>query len=342
MKPKILVTGGAGYIGSHTVKVLVEKGYRVLVVDNLSTGNKDFVKRAKLIVCDCGDYEKMLNILKTFMPDAVIHFAAYIVVPESVKNPLKYYENNVAKTIALLKAMRDAGVKNFVFSSSAAVYGIPKNLPVSENAPLKPINPYGHSKAMVEQVLKDTASAGNINYISLRYFNVAGADPEGELGPSYKQPTHLIVRALKTAKGELPFLEIYGTDYSTPDGTCIRDYIHVMDLAELHLLATEHLLKTQKSDIFNCGYGRGFSVKEVVNTVKQVTGVDFPVKLAPRREGDPPVLLANPEKAVRILNWAPKFNSIHQIVEHAWRWEISKEEVEKCENASLSQAEQVS
>ncbi len=232
----------------------------------------------KLIKLDLSEEEKVFELLKDFRPQVVMHFAAFIVVPESVRNPLKYYYNNVGNTLRLLSAMKRAGIENFIFSSSAAVYGIPEEVPVTEEAPLKPISPYGESKAMVEKILRDMALAGEIKYISLRYFNVAGADPEGELGPNYQQPSHLIIRALKTAKGELPFLEIYGTDYPTPDGTCIRDYIHVMDLARAHLLAMEYLLNGGESQVLNCGYGRGYSVKEVIAVAKEVTGIDFEVR----------------------------------------------------------------
>lgn len=318
---KVVVTGGAGYIGSHVVKLLVKGGYEVLVIDNLSTSSGENVRYGKLIVLDLSEEEKILEVLKGFKPDVVMHFAAFIVVPESVEKPLKYYCNNVGNTLRLLSAMKRADIKNFIFSSSAAVYGIPEIIPVPEEAPLKPISPYGESKTMVEKILVDMAKAGEINYISLRYFNVAGADPEGELGPDYQQPTHLILRALKTAKGEFPFLEIYGTDYPTPDGTCIRDYIHVMDLAYAHLLAMEYLLDKGKSMVLNCGYGRGYSVREVVAMAKKVTGIDFEVREVGRRPGDPPVLIAHVKKIKEILGFNPSFDDLEIILRHAWAWE---------------------
>ncbi|MEZ0343490.1 MAG: UDP-glucose 4-epimerase GalE [Caldimicrobium sp.] len=318
---KVVVTGGAGYIGSHVAKLLVKRGYEVLVIDNLSTTSGENVRYGKLIVLDLSEEEKGWEVLKGFKPDVVMHFAAFIVVPESVEKPLKYYYNNVGNTLRLLSAMKRAGIKNFIFSSSAAVYGIPEIIPVPEEAPLKPISPYGESKAMVEKILADMAKAGEINYLSLRYFNVAGADPEGELGPNYQQPTHLILRALKTAKGEFPYLEIYGTDYPTPDGTCIRDYIHVMDLAEAHLLAMEYLLDKGESLVLNCGYGRGYSVREVVAMAKKVTGIDFEVKEVGRRPGDPPVLIAQVEKIKKILGFSPRYEDLEIILKDTWAWE---------------------
>ncbi len=320
--PKVLVTGGAGYIGSHVVKLLGEKGYDILTYDNLSTGHKWAVLYGNLIKADLADKQTLRQVFAGFKPDAVMHFAASIVVPESVKNPLKYYRNNVINTINLLEVMEEFGVKNFIFSSSAAVYGIPETIPISEEAPLNPINPYGETKATVERILRDLANSGSgFRYISLRYFNVAGADPEGKIGFAYPEPTHLIIRALKTAKGEFEKLEIYGTDYPTPDGTCIRDYIHVMDLAEAHLLALEYLLDVGESDILNCGYGRGFSVREVVETVKKITGVDFKVVEAPRRPGDPAALVADNSKIKKKFNWKPKYDNLEFIIQTAWNWE---------------------
>lgn len=241
-----------------------------------------------------------------------------------MEKPLLYYENNVGNTIKLLSVMKRAGIKNFIFSSSAAVYGIPDTIPVPETAELKPINPYGETKVMVEKILRDMARVKEINYISLRYFNVAGADPDGELGPTYKQPTHLIIRALKAAKGEIPYLEIYGTDYPTPDGTCIRDYIHVMDLAEAHILAMEYLLSKGENLVLNCGYGKGFSVREVISTVKKVTGIDFKVIETERRPGDPPVLIADNTKIKEILKWKPRYNSLEVIIRDSWQWELKQ------------------
>ncbi|NPA32532.1 MAG: UDP-glucose 4-epimerase GalE [Aquificae bacterium] len=319
---KVLVTGGAGYIGSHVVKLLGKLGHEILVYDNLSTGNRWAVKYGKLVVGDLADKKLLRSVFEEFKPDAVMHFAAYIVVPESVKKPLKYWRNNVANTLNLLEVMREFGTDLFIFSSSAAVYGIPESVPVDEEAPLKPINPYGETKATVERLLSDLARSGSgFRYVSLRYFNVAGADPEGEIGFAYPNPTHLIIRAVKTAKGEYEKLYIYGTDYPTPDGTCIRDYIHVWDLARAHADALSYLTRGGESEVFNCGYGRGYSVREVVDAVKRITGVDFPVEEAPRREGDPPALVAKAQKIKEVLGWEPRYDSLETIIKSAWDWE---------------------
>lgn len=319
---KVLVTGGAGYIGSHVVKLLGERNYQIGILDNLSSGSSKQVLYGKLWVLDLSEKEEVLKVLKEFKPEIVLHFAGSIVVEESVKEPLKYYENNVGNTIKLLSAMREAKVNKFIFSSSAAVYGIPEVVPVPETAALKPINPYGQTKAMIEKILEDLAQVGEINYVSLRYFNVAGADKEGKIGPNSPQPTHLITRALKAAKGELSFLEIYGTDYPTPDGTCIRDYIYIMDLAQAHLLAMKYLLEGGNSLVLNCGYGRGFSVREVIDVVKKVTKKDFKVVEGKRRPGDPPVLIADNTKIKKLLNWIPEHDSLEFIIKTAWNWEI--------------------
>jgi len=320
---RVLVTGGAGYIGSHVVKLLGEKGYEVLTYDNLSTGHEWAVLYGDLVKADLADKKRLKEVFEKFKPEAVIHFAAYIVVPESVKKPLKYYRNNVVNTINLLEVMEEVGVNKFIFSSSAAVYGIPEKVPVAEDAPMNPINPYGETKATVERVLRDLSNSGkNFRYVSLRYFNVAGADPEGKIGFAYPNPTHLIIRAVKTAKGEFERLEIYGTDYPTHDGTCIRDYIHVVDLAQAHIVALEYLLEGGESDVFNCGYGHGYSVREVIDTVRKVTGKDFEVVEAPRREGDPPVLVADSRKIRERLEWEPKYDDLEFIIKTAWEWEI--------------------
>ncbi len=320
---RVLVTGGAGYIGSHTVKLLGEQGYEVLTYDNLSTGHDWAVLYGDLVVGDLADKELLRKVFSEFKPDAVVHFAAYIVVPESVREPLKYYRNNVVNTINLLEVVEEFGVDKFIFSSSAAVYGIPDKVPVSEEAPLRPINPYGETKATVERILRDIKNSGKgMRFVSLRYFNVAGADPEGKIGFAYPNPTHLIIRAVKTAKGEYDRLEIYGTDYPTPDGTCIRDYIHVVDLSQAHIDALRYLEEGGESDVFNCGYGHGYSVKEVVEAVKRVTGVDFEVVEAPRREGDPPALVADNKKIKRVLRWEPKFDDLDFIIKTAWEWEL--------------------
>ncbi|WP_293443855.1 UDP-glucose 4-epimerase GalE [Persephonella sp.] len=322
---KILVTGGAGYIGSHVVKKLGEKGYDILVVDNLSTGHKEAVLYGRLHVLDLSDKQSLRNVVKDFKPDAVMHFAASIEVAESVKKPLKYYRNNTANTLNLLEAVYEEKINRFIFSSTAAVYGEPDNIPVKETDPLKPINPYGRSKAFVEEILRDLSKAdSSFRYVSLRYFNVAGADPKGKIGQSYRNPTHLITRALKVAKGEFEKLQIYGTDYPTPDETAIRDYIHVCDLATAHILALDYLMEDGESDVFNCGYGHGYSVKQVIETAKKVTGIDFPVEETGRREGDPAILVADSSKIKQKLGWKPQFDDLEFIIKTAWNWEINK------------------
>ena len=318
---RILVTGGAGYIGSHAVKALGKAGHEICVFDNLSTGHEWAVLSGKLVRGDLEDRAAIDSVLREFRPEAVMHFAAYIQVEESVREPLKYYRNNVANSLTLLEAMRANGVGRFIYSSTAAVYGIPEHIPVRETAPLLPINPYGMTKVMIERVLADLAAATDFRYVALRYFNVAGADPGGELGQAYKEATHLITRALKTAHGEFAKLYIYGTDYPTPDGTCIRDYIHVDDLAEAHVQALDHLFGTGQSDVMNCGYGSGYSVREVVETAKRVTGVDFPVEETGRRAGDPPALVADSTKLMQATGWKPKFNNLEYIIKTAWEWE---------------------
>lgn len=319
---KILVTGGAGYIGSHVGKELSRFGHEVAVYDNLSTGNRWAVFDARLIEGDLCDLQRLESTLIEFKPHAIMHFAASIAVNESVIAPLKYYNNNTSNTINLLLAMIRHKIKNFIFSSTAAVYGVPDILPVNEDAPMMPINPYGASKMMNELILRDLAySDDKFRYVSLRYFNVAGADSQCRIGQAYKDPTHLITRALKTAKGQFESLEIFGTDYPTPDGTCIRDYIHVEDLANAHILALNYLLDGGRSEILNCGYGHGYSVREVVAKAKSVTGIDFPVIESARREGDPPVLVADNKKIRQMLHWSPRYNDLGFIIESAWRWE---------------------
>ncbi|MBF0329919.1 MAG: UDP-glucose 4-epimerase GalE [Nitrospirae bacterium] len=322
---KILVTGGAGYIGSHMVKLLGERSLDTLTYDNLSTGNKWAVLHGDLVVADLADKDTLRGVVKAFRPDAVIHFAASIVVPESVQNPLKYYRNNTANTLNLIETMVEFGVKKMVFSSTASVYGIPEKSPVPETEYMRPINPYGSAKMMTELVLRDLSFADDsFRYVSLRYFNVAGSDAKCRIGQAYKESTHLITRALKAANGEFSKLEIFGTDYPTSDGTCIRDYIHVDDLADAHIKALEYLDKGGKSEVFNCGYGHGYSVKEVINVVKKVTGIDFPVEEGARREGDPPVIVADSAKIRRNLGWKPLHDDLQYIVRTAWDWEKAK------------------
>jgi len=311
---RILVTGGAGYIGSHAVKALGKAGHEICVFDNLSTGHEWAVLSGKLVKGDLEDRAAIDRALREFRPEAIMHFAAYIQVEESVREPLKYYRNNVANTLNLLESMRANGVGRFIYSSTAAVYGIPEHIPVRETAPMLPINPYGMTKVMIERVLADLAAATDFRYATLRYFNVAGADSGGELGQAYSEATHLITRALKTAHGEFSKLFIFGTDYPTSDGTCIRDYIHVDDLADAHVKALDHLVRTGRSEVMNCGYGSGYSVKEVVETAKRVTGIDFPVEETGRRAGDPPALVADSTKLMQATGWKPRFNDLESVV----------------------------
>jgi UDP-glucose 4-epimerase len=318
---KILVTGGAGYIGSHMVRTLGQKGHDIVVYDNLSSGHRDAVLYGRLVEADLSDHETLDETFRAERFGAVIHFAAFIAVEESVKKPLKYYRNNFSNTLNLLETCLKHQVNRFIFSSSAAVYGIPEKSPVTEETPLRPINPYGFSKMMVEQTLKDLANASDLRYVSLRYFNVAGADPQSRIGQRYREATHLITLALRTALGSREHLNIFGTDYNTPDGSCIRDYIHVDDLIEAHLLSLDRLAGGGKSRVFNCGYGRGYSVREVVAMIKKVTGIDFPVKETDRREGDPPALIADPTVIKKELGWRPSYDDLEFIIKTAWEWE---------------------
>ncbi len=318
---KLLVTGGAGYIGSHAVKVLGAAGHEIVVFDNLSTGHEWAVVSGKLMRGDLADRDRLDEVVAGFRPDAVIHFAASIQVEESVREPLPYYRNNLSNTLQLLEVMMRHGVRYLIYSSTAAVYGIPEKVPVNEAAPLVPINPYGASKAMVEQILKDLSRVAAFRYIALRYFNVAGAEPEGRIGQAYREATHLITRGLKAARGEYAKLSVFGTDYPTPDGTCVRDYIHVDDLARAHALALDHLVRTDTSDVMNCGYGHGFSVREVVAMIKKVTGRDFPVEETGRRAGDPPALVADSTRLRELTGWQPQHDDLEFIIRTAWDWE---------------------
>lgn len=319
---KIFVTGGAGYIGSHVVKMLGQQGHNVKVYDNLSTGHEWAVLSGSILKGDLGDRDLLKRSLLEYRPDAVMHFAASIQVEESVREPLMYYRNNVINSINLLDAITDLDIEYFIYSSTAATYGAPKNSPVNEETPLSPINPYGMTKVMIERVLQDiAASKKNFRYIALRYFNVAGADPACEIGQAYRNATHLITRALRTARGDLPQLSVFGTDYPTPDGTCIRDYIHVSDLASAHLHALMYLRESGASDVMNCGYGHGFSVLDVIEASKKVTGFDFPVVLMDRRPGDPPELVADSSKLKRLTGWSPLYDDLPFIIDTAWKWE---------------------
>ncbi len=318
---KILVTGGAGYIGSHMVRTLGDRGHDIVVYDNLSSGHETSVLCGKLVKADLSDRETLRALFEIEKFDAVMHFAAHIEVEESVNNPIKYYRNNFSNALNLIEACIEFDVDKFVFSSTAAVYGIPGETPVTEETPLLPINPYGSSKAMVERALKDVAHVSQLRYVALRYFNVAGADALSRIGQRYRNATHLITLALKTALGLRDHLNIFGTDYETPDGTCIRDYIHVDDLIDAHVLALDYLASGNDSGIFNCGYGRGYSVREVVETARKVTGIDFPVREAGRRAGDPPSLVADSSRLKKELGWKPSHDNLEYIIKTAWDWE---------------------
>lgn len=322
----ILVTGGAGYIGSHTNKALNKEGYETVVVDSLIRGHENFVKWGEFVNCDFGSYDDLREVFKTYDIDAVMHFAAFSSVAESVKNPTKYFKNNYKNTLNLLKVMREFNVNNLIFSSTAAVYGNPTKVPIKETHELKPINPYGHSKFIVEKALERESSKDNFNYVSLRYFNAAGCDFDCEIGELHYPETHLIPLVLDAAIKRRKSISIFGTDYNTPDGTCIRDYIHVNDLAKAHIDSYKYLLSENKSDVFNLGNGNGYSVREVIDTCKKITGIDFPVTIDKRREGDPDILIADSTKIRNKLNWTPKYD-LETIIKSAWEWhkKISKE-----------------
>ncbi len=318
----VLVTGGAGYIGSHMVLRLLDSGEDVVVLDNLSTGSRSAVPAAaKLIVGDVGDQDLVRALLRCHQIEAIVHFAGSIVVPDSVSDPLGYYHNNTVNSRALLEIAVTCGVEQFIFSSTAAVYGMPEESPVGELAPLCPISPYGSSKLMTEMMLADTTRAHNLRYVALRYFNVAGADPHGRSGQSTPRATHLIKVACEAALGQRPRLDVFGTDYETPDGTCVRDYIHVSDLIAAHMSALQYLRGGGASDVFNCGYGHGYSVFEVIDAVKRVSSTNFEVQNSDRRPGDPAALVAAPEKIRDTLGWQPEFDDLDTIVRHALSWE---------------------
>ena len=320
-RKNVLVTGGAGYIGSHMVRTLLEAKYTPVVFDNLSTGHRHFVpKGVAFFKGDLRNREDVRRALKKYPIDTVMDFAASIVVPESVQNPLKYYENNVLSSINLLNGVVEGGIERFIFSSTAAVYGEPKVVPVREDAQTLPANPYGGSKLMVEEILKNSAAAYPLRYVSLRYFNVAGSHPSAEIGIDYETVTHLIPSILKVATGERKEFQIFGDDHATKDGTCIRDFIYVLDLCDAHLRALEYLRRGGKSNVFNLGNGNGFSVKQVLDAAEKVTGIRIAVKVAPRRAGDPAKVVASSDKAKKILKWKPKAD-LALIIETAWKWE---------------------
>lgn len=318
----VLVTGGAGYIGSHMVLALLDAGEKVVVLDNLSTGFRWAVPpEVPLVQGDFGDEDLVTETLARYDVAAIAHFAAKIVVPESVADPLGYYLNNTAKARSLIEGAVDAGIQHFIFSSTAAVYGDPQSNPVTESETLKPMSPYGRSKLMVEWMLEDVGKAHGLRTAVLRYFNVAGADPQGRVGQSTANATHLIKVAVQTALGHRPGMEIFGTDYPTPDGSCVRDYIQVSDLAAAHLDALRYLRAGGESITCNCGYARGYSVLEVIDVVKKVSGVDFPVKISGRRAGDPAAIVAANDKIRSALGWTPKYDDLEAIVRQALQWE---------------------
>ena len=318
---KLLVSGGAGYIGSHVVKALREKGETVIVFDNLSTGFAWSVENAELVVGDLGDRQALEALFAAHHFEAILHFAANIWVGESVRDPVKYYRNNVGNALNLFAMAKNNGVAHVIFSSTAAVYGEPDADLLDESLPCAPINPYGASKMMAERLLQDIAKTSDMTYAILRYFNVAGADPEGRIGEATPDNSHLVKIACETAIGLREAMSINGTDYSTADGTCVRDYIHVEDLAAAHVAALDHLRRGNPSTICNCGYGHGQSVSEVIDMVKDVSGVDFEVREGPRRAGDPPMLIASNAKIRSLFGWQPRFDDLRVIVETAWRWE---------------------
>ena len=320
-KNSILVTGGAGYIGSHVVRQLGAAGESVITLDNLSTGFKAAVTSGKLIIGDTGDAALLDRIFAEHKIDTLMHFAAHTVVPESVADPLKYYGNNTASSRTLLERAHAHGVKHVVFSSTAAVYGIPPDGKASEATPTKPINPYGSSKLMTEWMLRDLAAAGGPSYVALRYFNVAGCEPGGSIGQSTPKATLLVKVACEAAVGTRPGVSIFGTDYPTPDGTGLRDYIHVEDLAAAHLDALDYLRDGGKSSTLNCGYGHGYSVREVLQTVERVHGAALNISEQPRRDGDPPVLIAATEKIHQVLGWVPEYDDLELIVRTSLDWE---------------------
>jgi len=320
----ILVTGGAGYIGSHTIKQLLKRGYDVVAYDNLSEGHRELVLCDEFVEADLADLNALRETFERYPIEAVMHFAALTQVGESVEDPEKYYQNNVTGGLNLLRAMREHDVKPFIFSSSAAVYGDPTEIPIKEDHPKRPKSPYGQTKLIFEQILEDYSRAYGIKYIALRYFNAAGSDPEGQIGEWHNPETHLIPIVLEAALEKRDHVEIFGTDYETKDGTCIRDFIHVDDLAAAHILALESLRDGKPNTAYNLGIGKGYSVREVIETCRRVTGREIKVVEGARRPGDPPQLVADPSRAQRELGWEPKFKTLEEIVETAWEWQRSR------------------
>lgn len=320
----VLVTGGAGYIGSHATKMLIDQGYRVVVIDNLSTGYKEALdNRAKFYQVDIREKDKVVDIIKDETIEAIIHFAAFSLVGESMANPLKYYNNNVYGTQKLLEAMVETNLKYIVFSSTAAVYGQKDKMPITEDMDEQPTNTYGQTKLAMERMMKWADNAYGIKYIALRYFNVAGAHENGQIGEAHQPETHLIPLILQVPNGLRDHISIFGNDYPTPDGTCIRDYIHIEDLINAHILAMEHLFTSNESDVFNLGSGRGYSVLEMIEAARNVTKHPIPAKVDQRRPGDPPVLIASSDKAMKILKWKRKYNDVSQIISSAWNFHKS-------------------
>ena len=318
---RVLVVGGAGYIGSHMVKMLLGAGHEVITLDNLSSGHRDAVLGGTFVEGDLADTQGLHQVFEQYQPEAVMHFASYIQVGESVRKPDIYYRNNVTNTLNLLDVMLKFEVKKFIFSSTAAVFGEPDYVPIDEAHPNRPLNPYGRSKWMIEHVLADYDKAFDLRSVCLRYFNAAGADPEGQLGERHDPETHLIPLILQAASGRRENIQVFGRDYDTPDGTCIRDYIHIVDLCSAHLAALEYLTKGGSSDRFNLGNGSGFSVQEVIDAVQKVSGKQVTVINGPRREGDPARLVADAKRARSILAWQPTYTALDTIVSHAWQWE---------------------
>ena len=317
----ILVAGGAGYIGSHMVKDLVEHGQEVVVADNLSTGHRDAINpKAKFYEGDIRDRKFLDKIFDNEDIEAVVHFAAFSIVPESMSKPLKYFDNNTGGMITLLEAMRDHNIKYIVFSSTAATYGVPEHMPIKETDPQNPINPYGLSKLMMEKMMHWADKAYGIKFVALRYFNVAGAAPDGTIGEDHGPETHLVPIILQVAQGKRKELSIFGDDYNTPDGTNVRDYVHVMDLADAHILAIKYLEAGNESNAFNLGSSTGFSNKQILEAAREVTGEPIPAKIAPRRPGDPDSLVAASDKARNVLGWDPKYDDVHDIIATAWKW----------------------